>query len=212
MLVPRILTLGLSLALGACGESPERKDSELAFAESAAEPMSHELGPFFHAETEMNDRMLGAVGTSAADSWVRMMVEHHKGGVAMAQILLDRRPTEPAAQAAHRTIGVLTGEMVTLEELIASGKPNYEEAGIYLPAIDEMHGAMMAVQSTDATESWIPKMIRYHRGALEMTEVLLKRDDVPIEIGRAARMTKRSQTAEIEKLEEMLPASESRGG
>src|SRR3546814_7883667 len=29
-----------------------------------------------------------AVGTSAADSWLRMMVEHRKGGVVMAQILL----------------------------------------------------------------------------------------------------------------------------
>ena len=205
MVASRILTLGLSLALASCADSPERKDSEVAYAEGAAEPMSHQLGPFFHAETEMNDRMHGAVGTSAADSWVRMMVEHHKGGVAMAQILLDRQPTEPAAQAARRTIAVLTGEIDALEELLASGMPNYEEAIIYLPAIEGMHGAMMAVQSTDATESWIPKMIQYHRGAFEMTEALLKRDDVPVEIGRAARMTQRSQTTELEKLEEMLP-------
>ena len=201
----RTLSIGLSLALAACGKSPQGEDSGVAYAERSAEPMSHDLGPFFHAETEMNDRMHGAVGTSAADSWVRMMVEHHKGGLAMARILLEHRPAKAATESARRTIGVLTGEIGTLEELIASGIPNYEEASIYLPAIEGMHGAMMAVQSADATESWISKMIQYHKGALEMTEVLLRRDDVPIEIRRAARLAKRSQTTEIEKLEEMLP-------
>lgn len=194
----------LLLALAACGKAPEGKDTSPSYEVAPAEPMSHELGPFFHAETEMNDRMLAAVGTSAADSWLRMMVEHHKGGVVMAQILLDLEPTEPVAQAARRTIAELTGEIEELEELIASGTPNYEEAIIYLPAIEAMHDAMMAVQSVDATESWILKMIQYHRGAFEMTEVLLKRDDVPIEIRRAARMTNRSQTAQLEKLEEMV--------
>ena len=198
-------SVALLLALAACGKSPEGNDTSIGYEAGSAEPVSHELGPFFHAETKMMDGMLSAVGTSGADSWARMMVEHHKGGVAMAQILLDQQPTEPAAQAARRTIGVLTGEIGTLEEFIASGKPNYEEAIIYLPAIEGMHGAMMAVQSADATESWISKMIQYHKGALEMTEVLLRRDDVPIEIRRAARLAKRSQTTEIEKLEEMLP-------
>lgn len=70
-----------------------------------------------------------------------------------------------------------------------------------------MHERMMAATGANVSESWARKMIEHHRGAVEMSEVLLAQDPNS-RFAEMARMTIQKQTAEIEELEQMLqPAS-----
>ena len=166
--------------------------------------MSHDLGPFFQSETAMNQGMRAAVGASAADTWVRMMVAHHEGEIAMAQVLLREQPSSGAANLARSAIAERPGDIAALRELMVDGEGDYEAARIYLPTLDWMHDAMMSVQGAGASTAWARKMLQHHRGAVKMTDVLLMRDDVPDDVRKAAHSTKAIQIDEIAALERLL--------
>ena len=44
--------------------------------------------PYPRAEMEMHRKMMSAVGTDATETWARKMIEHHRGAIAMSQIVL----------------------------------------------------------------------------------------------------------------------------
>jgi len=56
--------------------------------------------PYPPAEMKMHEKMMGAIGSDASETWVRKMIEHHRGGVEMSQIVL--RGTRDARSARWR--------------------------------------------------------------------------------------------------------------
>lgn len=44
--------------------------------------------PYPQAEMDMHQKMMSAMGADATETWVRKMVEHHRGGIAMSRIVL----------------------------------------------------------------------------------------------------------------------------
>lgn len=44
--------------------------------------------PYPPAEMKMHHAMMNAVGSDAAETWVRKMIEHHRGAIEMSQIVL----------------------------------------------------------------------------------------------------------------------------
>ena len=68
---------------------------------------------------------------------------------------------------------------------------------------EQMHDGMMAAGGSSVSEMWARKMIEHHRGALTMSEVLLKQDPNS-RFASMARTTIRDQGAEIRQLEKML--------
>lgn len=44
--------------------------------------------PFPPAEMDMHKKMMSAVGNDATETWVRKMIEHHRGAIAMSRIVL----------------------------------------------------------------------------------------------------------------------------
>lgn len=70
-----------------------------------------------------------------------------------------------------------------------------------------MHEEMMAANGATTSDTWARKMIAHHRGAVEMSEILLA-EDSNSRFADMARKTAQDQTAEIQQLERMLANGE----
>ena len=46
--------------------------------------LSTAANPYPPVEMRMHDRMMGAVGANADETWVRKMIEHHRGAIEMS--------------------------------------------------------------------------------------------------------------------------------
>lgn len=129
--------------------------------------------PFADAEIRMNDAVTNAVGVDTGDTWVRKMIEHHKGAIEISREALRLNPDAHLAGMARATIGKATRDISALEKLIAQGHPNHASADLYQPAMDKMHQAMMAASGADLSETYHRKMLEHHRGAVAMADVAL---------------------------------------
>ena len=195
-------TIGL---LAACsGSETDANENPTAAVSNASETHSFDLGPFFHAETLMDQKMREAVGSNAGDSWARMMIEHHRGAIEMSKVFLEQNPTGEVAARARAMIAEQTREIADLQELLEDGQPDYDSAIIYGSAIARMHEAMMAIQGSAMSEIWIRKMIEHHRGAIAMTDVLLHRKGNSTDIQGQALRTRIEQQRDILLLAQML--------
>lgn len=196
---------GLAFVTAACGKDGARNEqNEVAAGSGMNAMMADPNNPFAEAEMRMNERMMSAVGVNAADSWVRQMIEHHRGAIEMSRILLQQNPSGHVAQMAQETIDKQTREIAELEKLIQQGQPNPQSASLYHPAITGMHNVMMAAKGTDPADSWTRKMLEHHRGGVAMTNVLLRQHGVPASVRRQAEKTKSDQQKDIAMLERML--------
>lgn len=71
--------------------------------------------PYPPAEMRMHQKMMAAVGDDATETWVRKMIEHHRGGVETSRIVLGKTH-DPAVRAmASKTISEQTREIGQLQ-------------------------------------------------------------------------------------------------
>ena len=163
--------LALIFSLAACGRTDEAANEVAANDMNAmvADPGN----PFAQSETAMDQAMMAAVGVNAGDSWVRKMIEHHLGAIAMSRVVLAQNPTAQVAQMAQSTIDKQGKEIADLEKLVATGNPDPSTADIYRPAALEMHNAMMAAKGADISETFLRKMLEHHKGAVAMSNIAL---------------------------------------
>lgn len=195
-------TIWLAVLLVACRqEEPQGKEYA---APVAPEAMSHDLGPFFQAETAMYDNMRAAVGTSSDDSWARMMIAHHRGGAAISRVVLEEDPPPRIADLAGRTVQAQEKAVRDLEELLREGAPDVEGALNFLEPMRDMHETMMAVEGSNACVVWLHKMIEHHRGAIEMSDVLLQQPGISEDTVRAVRALQNGQRTDMQALEQAL--------
>lgn len=79
--------------------------------------------PYGQAEMDMHQKMMSAMGADATETWVRKMVEHHRGGIAMSRIVLRETKDPKVRQMATKTIAEQTREIGELNAwLRAHGK------------------------------------------------------------------------------------------
>lgn len=193
--------LALVSTLSACG-SRDEVDNNVA-AENDMNAMMTDSGPFADSEMKMDQAMTAAVGVNAADSWVRKMIEHHKGAVDMSRILLAQNITGHVADMAQQTIDKQTAEVAALEKLIATGNPDPASAALYQPAQMAMHNAMMSAQGSDVSDTWVRKMLEHHKGAVAMSDVALANGATGA-VRAQIEKTKADQQKDIEHIEGML--------
>lgn len=201
--------LGTSLLalLAACGGTSDNK--QMADT-NGAQPMTNESaqampsGPFAQAEMQMNERMMAAVGSNASETWARKMIEHHRGAVAMSQILIDQGGDPRFVEMARMTVDKQQREIGELERTVAGGiSGGSGEANPFGPVEQNMHQQMMAASGANISETWARKMIAHHQGAVDMSEALIRQGGDP-EILAMARRTAEDQRGEIAHLEAML--------
>lgn len=200
-LMTGLSVMALVTSLAACGGTNEPAANVVAndMNTMAADPNN----PFAQSEMAMDKAMMAAVGVNAADSWVRKMIEHHRGAIEMSRIVLAQSPTANVAAMAQMTIDNQGKEITDLEKLIASGNPDPASAELYRPAAMEMHSAMMAASGGNVSETYLRKMQAHHQGAVAMSDVALANGATGAVRARIEK-TKASQQGEIAHVEAML--------
>lgn len=196
-----VMVMAIAGGLAACGGGDQVEANQSAAAEAADAAAAS--GPYAQAEQRMNEAMAAAVGTDAGDSWVRKMIEHHQGAIAMSRIMLGLGPSAGVGQMAQQTIDKQTREIADLRKLVKPGAPDPQSAELYRPAEMQMHNAMLAATGADAGETFLRKMLEHHRGAVAMSDVAL-RSGVAGALRTQVQKTRDDQQKEIEMVEAML--------
>ena len=209
MKLRRSLVAASLLAMAAaCGGGASTTDNQSMT--NMQEPMGNGTaeampsGPFAQAEMQMHERMTAATGANASETWVRKMIEHHRGAVAMSQVLIDAGGDPGFVQMARTGAEKQQREIGELERMLAGGIAGGSgEANPYGPAERSMHRQMMAATGANLSETWARKMIAHHQGAVDMSEILIRQGGNP-QVVALARRTAEDQRREIAHLEAML--------
>ena len=209
-----LLAAAAALALAACsGDEPaDNVSANGAEASNEAAMTNDPSNPFGQAEMQMHERMTATVGANASETWVRKMIEHHRGAVEMSEILLAQGGDERFLEKARMTVTMQMRDIAELERMLSGGVSGGSgPANPYGPVEARMHDQMMAARGADPAETWARKMIAHHQGAIDMSEVLIQQGGDP-EVLAVARRTADEQRREIAELETMLaggaPAAE----
>jgi len=127
--------------------------------------------------------------------------------IALSSLLMACTPAENSETAA-------TGEanMAAPSEMSA-GMPGEKMSGPttpFTPSEDKMHRDMMQATGADAQETYARKMIAHHRGAVEMSQVVLQ-ENPDAELRAMAEKTIADQTREISMLEQWIARHQATG-
>ncbi|MBA2771925.1 MAG: DUF305 domain-containing protein [Sphingomonas sp.] len=74
--------------------------------------------PFGQAEAEMHQAMMAATGADPSETWIRKMIEHHRGAVAMSDVVLAQNPTPEVRAQATKTREAQLREIELLEAML----------------------------------------------------------------------------------------------
>lgn len=181
----------------------EAPGGELNSMTSNAQMAMDPTNAYASAEEQMQNRMMAAVGVDASDTWVKKMIEHHRGAVEMSDVLLRQAGAGPMAEMARKTKDKQQKEIAELEQMRREGSPAQQSAEAFRPSMMAMHEAMMAAKGGDAAETWARKMIEHHRGAIEMSNIVLQ-NGATGKIREMAQKTIREQNMDIEDLQKLL--------
>ena len=110
------------LMAAACSPGDERAN-EAAQANAQSQPGINAMdtdpnNPFARAEAEMLQRMMDAAGADPSETWIRKMIEHHRGAIAMAGIVLAQNPTPEVRAQAQQTRRERAREIEALERML----------------------------------------------------------------------------------------------
>ena len=80
--------------------------------------------PYGPAEMDMHQKMMAASGADAGETWIRKMIEHHRGAVQMSQIALRSTQNADVRREAQKTIASQNREIANLNAMLRKmGKP-----------------------------------------------------------------------------------------
>lgn len=165
--------VAVAVVLSSCGSADQGAQTPQAASSEATKP-ADASNPFADAEMRMNEKMMAATGADAGDNWARKMIEHHQGAIDMSRIMLEQNPTPDVEKMAREGIEKQQKDIEDIRKLVKDGAADKKSAELYRPAMMEMHQKMMAATGTDASETFMRKMLEHHRGAVAMSDVALQ--------------------------------------
>jgi hypothetical protein len=121
-------------------------------------------------------------------------------------LLIGLGGEEPVLAMARKTVSDQGKEIQELERMLQAGgigAGTTGDANPYKQSDQTMHQRMMAATGANPSETWIRKMIEHHRGAVDMSNILIAQGGDP-KVLEKARMTAQKQQKEIGELERML--------
>ena len=204
----RLAALAAATILAGCSGEPAVENNQvLAPAnEQSAEmnAMSNDPNnPYAQAEMQMGERMMAAVGENAAETWVRKMIEHHRGAIEMTEILEQQGGDPRVLEKARETAEEQRRELQELERMLQGGVSGNAPANPYAEGERRSHERMAAAVGANPSETWLRKMIEHHRGGIEMSEIVVAQGGNP-QVAEMARRSAASQRRDIEALERLL--------
>lgn len=203
-------TAALVLAPG-CSQDAETPENQ---QQPGADAMMADLSnPYAQAGMQMMERIEAAQGANPSETWTRKMIEHHRGAIAMSDILLAQGGDPQILEKARMTADMQRREISELEALLPGGgeRSAGEAENPFAQAVGAMHQQMMAASGATPAETWVRKMIVHHRGGAAMSDVLLALGGDP-EVLEKARMTRQKQLQEAEELERLLRGEQAPAG
>jgi len=67
---------------------------------------------------KMHERMMAAKGADAGETWIRQMIEHHRGAITMSQTALRSTRNAEIRREAQKTIDSQNREIATLNAML----------------------------------------------------------------------------------------------
>ncbi len=206
----RMMTLLAAAAvvpvLASCGDSGNQASTadldNLAAADQsqAAAPSN----PLMDAHMRMQSAMANAQGANASETWVRKMIEHHRGAVEMSEILISQGGDPNVLERARMTAQEQRRDQQELERMLQAGiSGGSGPANPFQEAEARMNERMMAVSGATPSETWVRMMIEHHRGAAEMSNILARQAGNPAVVAMARRDAEK-QNRDIAVLERLL--------
>ena len=197
-----LASTGLALLLASCDSGADETPATDATAGAGME-MNDPTNPFADAEMAMNATMMTAIGADVSDTWVKQMIEHHRGAIAMSEVVLTQTPTPKALAMAKDTIAKQGKEIEDLAKLLSKSPAGPASLEPFKSANMKMHETMMAAKGADVSETYLRKMLEHHRGAVALSDVVLA-NGATGGVRTAARKVKTDQSEEITMIEAML--------
>lgn len=202
--------LALTMTLSSCGGA-ETASNDVVVENDMNAMAADPSNPFGASEMKMHDAMMAAVGINVGDTWVKKMIEHHRGAVEISQILLQQGVTGHVADMARETVDKQGKEIEALQKLVATGSPDSASAQPYAGAEKQMHDAMMAAKGSDVSDTFARKMLEHHKGAVALSDAALAGGATGA-VRAQIQKTKAEQQKEIEHIEGMLSGAASSSG
>lgn len=119
----------LSALLMACTPAENAETETAATAETAgaaqndggmsAEPMAGPQTPYSQSEQQMHQAMMQAHGADPQETFALKMIEHHRGAIAMSEVLMQQNPDPELRQMAEKTMTMQRQEITELEQWVA---------------------------------------------------------------------------------------------
>lgn len=155
------------------------------------------------SEVAMNDKMMTAVGANISDTWAKQMIEHHRGAIAMSEVVLTLSPTANVRDMAQQTISKQGNEVADLTKMLSTSPADPSSLEPYRSANMTMHDQMMTAKGANASETYLRKMLAHHRGAVALSDAVVAKG-TDARIRAFAQKTKRDQAKEAAMIETML--------
>ena len=170
---------------------------------SGASKPSKAVNPSTRAYRNAMQRMHKAMRTPLAGNvdadFVRQMIPHHRGALAMAEIQQKYGRDEELKKFNDWVIMAQTQEIAMMENWLRrrdNGAAPQAAKDYYGEAMKAMHHAMMIDYSGDADVDYVRGMIAHHQGAVDMASIWLSGGSDP-ELKLLANAIYDSQTYEI---------------
>lgn len=75
--------------------------------------------PYSASEQRMHQAMMQAHGADPQETYALKMIEHHRGAIAMSEVLMRENPDAALRQMAEKTITMQRREITELERWVA---------------------------------------------------------------------------------------------
>ena len=79
--------------------------------------------PYAEGERRSHERMMAAVGANPSETWLRKMIEHHRAGIEMSEIVIAQGGNAQVADMARRTAASQRRDIEALERLLSGEAP-----------------------------------------------------------------------------------------
>ena len=192
--------------LVACGDTGNQTSTadlnNLAMADQGR--TAAPANPLMDSHMRMQSAMAAAVGANASETWVRKMIEHHRGAIEMSEILVAQGGDPNVVEKARMTVQEQRRDQQELERMLQAGiSGGSGSANPFQEAEARMNERMMAASGATPSETWVRMMIEHHRGGAEIANILVRQGGDPEVVAMARRMAE-MQTRDIAELERLL--------
>ncbi len=121
-----LAAVALSALLMACTPADNVETDTAGTAETTAnasgmgaEAMAGPQTPYTASEQQMHQAMMQAHGADPQETYALKMIEHHRGAIAMSEVLMQQNPSPELRQMAEKTMTMQRQEITELEQWVA---------------------------------------------------------------------------------------------